>query len=265
MTRSSQRRLFTGIILCLAPAVALAFDFPPLSGRVVDQAGVMSPASKNEVETKSKDLEDKSGIQLVVATVKSLQGGDVETYANQLFRFWKLGEAKKNNGVLLLVAPAEHKVRIEVGYGLEGTLTDALASVIISSAIVPRFKANDYSGGIQRGVDGIIAVLTSEADEWHRKANVRADDPSGDLNKLFPILFLVFLIFFIWYMIHQANGPGSGPGGTGGRRRPVIVPPLGGSWGSGWGGGGFSGGGGFGGGFSGGGGSAGGGGASGSW
>jgi uncharacterized protein len=265
VTRSSSRRLFTGLILCLVPTVAFAFDFPPLSGRVVDQAGVISPASKSDVETKSKDLEDKSGIQLVVATVKSLQGGDVETYANQLFRFWKLGEAKKNNGVLLLVAPAEHKVRIEVGYGLEGTLTDALASVIISSAIVPRFKANDYSGGIQRGVDGIIAVLTSDADEWHRKANVRADDPSGDLNSLFPILFLVFLIFFIWYLIHQANGPGSGLGGTGGRRHPVIVPPLGGSWGSGWDGGGFSGGGGFGGGFSGGGGWSGGGGASGSW
>ena len=75
----------------------------------------------------------------------------------ELFRFWKLGEAKKNNGVLLLVAPAEHKVRIEVGYGLEGTLTDALSSVIISSAIVPRFKANDYSGGIERGVEGIIS------------------------------------------------------------------------------------------------------------
>ena len=121
-----------------------------------------------------------------------------------MFRFWKLGEAKKNNGVLLLVAPAEHKVRIEVGYGLEGTLTDALSSVIISSAIVPRFKANDYSGGIQRGVEGIIAVLTTDASEWRQKADVRADDLSGDFNKLFPILFLVLLIFFIWYLIHQA-------------------------------------------------------------
>ncbi len=145
------------LILCLASA-AFAFDFPPLSGRVVDQAGVMTAASRSDIEAKSKELEDKSGIQLVVATVKSLQGSDIETYANQLFRFWKLGEAKNNNGVLLLVAPAEHKVRIEVGYGLEGTLTDALSSVIISSAMIPRFKANDYSGGIERGVDGIISA-----------------------------------------------------------------------------------------------------------
>ena len=220
----------------------------------------MSAASRTDVEAKSKDLEDKSGIQLVVATVKSLQGNDIETYANELFRFWKLGEAKKNNGVLLLVAPSEHKVRIEVGYGLEGTLTDALSSVIISSAIVPRFKANDFSGGIERGVDGIISVLTTDAAEWHQKANVRADDAAGDVNKLFPILFFVLLIFFIWYLIHHAGGPGSGGRGRG--AGPII---LGSGWGGGGFGGGFSGGGGFGGGFSGGGGSSGGGGASGGW
>src|SRR6516164_1856228 len=146
--------------LCLFPTFAFAFEFPALSGRVVDQAGVMTAEAKGGVEAKSKALEDKSGIQLVVATVKSLQGGDIESYANDLFRYWKLGEAQKNNGVLLLVAPAEHKVRIEVGYGLEGTLTDALSSVIISSAIVPRFKAGDFSGGIERGVDGIVSVLS---------------------------------------------------------------------------------------------------------
>src|ERR1700730_9371726 len=199
--------------LCGFASLAFALDFPALSGRVVDQAGVMSAESKSNIEAKSKALEDKSGIQLVVATVKSLQGSDIETYANQLFRFWKLGEAKKNNGVLLLVAPAEHKVRIEVGYGLEGTLTDALSSVIITSAITPRFKANDFSAGIERGVDGIIAVLTTDAAEWHRKAKVRSDDPTAAFGALFPALLLVVAIFFIWYLIHNANGP---PGSRGG-------------------------------------------------
>jgi uncharacterized protein len=84
----------------------------------------MTAQSRSELEAKLKNLEDKSGIQVVVATVKSLEGSDIETYANQLFRNWRLGEAKKNNGVLLLIAPNEHKVRIEVGYGLEGTLTE---------------------------------------------------------------------------------------------------------------------------------------------
>jgi uncharacterized protein len=250
-------------VLCLFASAAVALDFPALSGRVVDQAGVMTAASKADVEAKSKALEDKSGIQLVVATVKSLQGSDIETYANQLFRFWKLGEAKKNNGVLLLVAPNEHKVKIEVGYGLEGTLTDALSSVIISSAIIPRFKAGDYSGGIERGVDGIISVLSGDTADWQPKPNVRTEDKSSGFDMLVPILFFGIVIFIIWYLVRHAGGP---PSSGGGRRGGPIFVPYGGGWGSGWGGGGgFGDGGGFGGGFSGGGGSSGGGGASGGW
>jgi uncharacterized protein len=243
--------LLAAAFLVALTSLAFAFDFPPLTGRVVDQAGILSAQARNDIETKSKDLEDKSGIQLVVATVKSLQGSDIDTYANQLFRFWKLGEAKKNNGVLLLIAPAEHKVRIEVGYGLEGTLTDALSSVIIASAIVPRFKTGDFSGGVERGVDGIISVLTTDAAEWHRKVNVRADDQSDTLTDVFPFLFfgIIFLIF--WYTSTHPGGPGSGRGGGG----PIFIPS----------GGGWGGGGGFGGGFSGGGGWSGGGGASGGW
>jgi uncharacterized protein len=256
-TRSS---IAAGLVLCWLTAFAFALDFPALTGRVVDQAGVINAPTRASIDTKSKALEDKSGIQLVVATVKSLQGGDIETYANQLFRFWKLGEAKKNNGVLLLVAPTEHKVRIEVGYGLEGTLTDALSSVIISSAIVPRFKAGDFSGGIDRGVDGIISVLSGDAAEWHRKVNVRSEDASADFNKLFPLLFFGLLFLVMWYLIRHAGG---GPG-SGGRRSGVGPIILGSGWGGGFGGG-SSGGGGFGGGFSGGGGSSGGGGASGGW
>jgi uncharacterized protein len=218
MTRLQIRSsIAAGVVLCWLTPLAFALDFPALTGRVVDQAGVINAATRASIDAKSKALEDKSGIQLVVATVKSLQGGDIETYANQLFRFWKLGEAKKNSGVLLLVAPTEHKVRIEVGYGLEGTLTDALSSVIISSAIVPRFKAGDFSGGIDRGVDGIISVLSGDAAEWHRKVNVRSEDASADFNKLFPLLFFGLLFLVMWYLIrHAGGGPGSGGGGFGG-------------------------------------------------
>ncbi len=238
------------LALCLLTGAAFALDFPQLTGRVVDQAGVMSADSRSAIETKLKDLEDKSGIQLVVATVKSLQGSDIETYANQLFRTWKLGQAQKNNGVLLLVAPAEHKVRIEVGYGLEGTLTDALSSVIISSAIVPRFKTNDYSGGIERGVDGIISVLNGDTTDWQPKVNVRTDDNSTSIPTLFIVLFVCFFIYFLW-LSRNSGTSGRYGGGT-------FFPPMGGSssGSSGWDGGG---------GFSGGGGSSGGGGASGSW
>jgi len=167
--RSMRLMLAAALLIGLLPALALAFDFPSLTGQVVDDAGVMSADSRREIAGKLKDLEDKSTIQLVVATVPSLQGGDIETFANQLFRTWRLGQAQKNNGVLLLVAPNEHKVRIEVGYGLEGTLTDALCSTIITSAIIPRFKAGDFPGGIERGVDGIISVLNGDAAEWQPK------------------------------------------------------------------------------------------------
>jgi uncharacterized protein len=254
-----QACFIAALVLCLASS-ALALDFPPLTGRVIDQADVMTAQSRSDLEVKLKELEDKSSIQLVVATVKSLQGSDVETYANGLFRFWKLGEARKNNGVLLLVAPAEHKVRIEVGYGLEGTLTDALSSVIISSAIIPRFKTGDFSGGIERGVDGITSVLSGDTADWQPKPHVRSDESA--IDDLLAFLFPLLLMFAIWYLMGSARGAAS--------RRPVrqvgrtIIIPYGGStWGSGWGGG--IGGGGFGGGFSGGGGSSGGGGASGSW
>jgi uncharacterized protein len=251
--------LVVAAILGFATVIAFALDYPALTGRVVDQANVITAQSRGALETKLKELEDKSSIQLVVATVKSLQGSDIETYANGLFRFWKLGQAQKNNGVLLLVAPAEHKVRIEVGYGLEGTLTDALSSVIIASAIIPRFKAGDFSGGIERGVDGIINVLSGDSAGWQSKVEVRREDASADFDELFPLLFFLLVIFVCWYLIHHAGG---GPTGRGsGRRRggPIFIPYGGPGWGSGWGGGGLGGG------FGGGGGSSGGGGASGSW
>src|SRR6476469_1275273 len=140
-------------VLFWTTLAAFAVAFPALTDRIVDQANIISADTRRALEPKLVDLETKSGIQLVVATVNSLEGQEIEPYANALFRNWKLGEKTKNNGVLLLVAPKEHRVRIEVGYGLEGTLTDALSKVIIVNAITPRFKTGDFSGGISRGVE----------------------------------------------------------------------------------------------------------------
>jgi uncharacterized protein len=181
------------LALSLASLVAVALDFPSLTGRVVDQAGILSAVVRSDVEAQSKELEEKSGIQLVVATVPSLQGSDIETYANQLFRAWQLGQVQKNNGVLLLVAPNERKVRIEVGYGLEGTLTDALASTIISGAIVPHFKRGDFSGGVEAGVHGVMAVLRADSSQWEPQALVATPKPRwfGE----YVIMFVVFSVF----------------------------------------------------------------------
>src|ERR1700685_1330874 len=145
--------LFAALWASLALA---APNFPPLTGRVVDQANILSPVTKADLERKLADPEQKSRIQLVVATVPSLDGEEIEPYANGLFRAWKLGEAKENSGALLLVAPKERRVRIEVGYGLEGTLTDAVSSIIISNAIAPRFRSGDFNGGGARGGGGSI-------------------------------------------------------------------------------------------------------------
>lgn len=257
-------RWLAPLFFLVASLAFAAVNYPPLTGRVVDRADIIAPSTKSAIETKLRDLEDKSGIQLVVASVDSLQGLDVETYANGLFRAWKLGEAKKNNGVLFLVAPNERKMRIEVGYGLEGTLTDALSKIILTSAVAPRFKARDYGAGIERGVEGIIEVLSGDSAEWTKRAR---GPQSTTFDELSPLIFFALFLFIVVWMARSARGSQrydrryrrGGP--------PFIVlPPSGGFWGDdssgGWGGGGGFG---DGGGFSGGGGSSGGGGASGDW
>lgn len=249
----------------LLPVLAFAaLSFPPLSGRVVDEAHILPEQAKTAVETKSRELEEKSGIQLVVATTPSLQGTDIESFANGLFRFWKLGEAKKNNGVLFLIAPNERKMRIEVGYGLEGTLTDALSKVIIATAVTPKFKAGDFGAGVERGVDAIIEVLSGDAAEWQKRVKVREEGHDA-LDDLVPLIMIALFIFVFLAMVNDARG---GRRAYRGGRGPIVyLPPSRDPWSGGWGSGGgsFGGGGGDGGGFSGGGGSSGGGGASGDW
>ena len=257
--------LFAALLVAGSSARAADPAYPALTGRVVDNANVIDPEAEQRLTSKLADLETKSGIQLVVATLPSLDGQEIEPYANGLFRFWKLGEAKNNNGVLLLVAPEERRVRIEVGYGLEGTLTDALSKIIITNAMVPRFKAGDFQGGIERGVDDTITVLTTDSSEWQKRPTLREDHSSDStFEALLPFLFFAFVIF----IIYRANRGQRGRGSTGWGSGPWIIPPSGGWGGSsgGFGSGGFGGGfGGGGGGFSGGGGSSGGGGASGGW
>ena len=198
-----------------APPSAIAATYPANTGRVTDAAGILDAATQAALVIKLKALEDRSGIQLAVATVKSLEGNDIAPYANELFRFWKLGEAAKNNGALLLVAPHERKVRIEVGYGLEGRLTDAVSKIIIVNAIAPRFKAGDYAGGVTRGVDDIITALTEDAAEWHEKTRPTGHELTVTNVALAFIPLLIFACpFVVLFLIlqsykrrHFAQGP----------------------------------------------------------
>ena len=218
------------LFLIVSAGVALAIDFPALSGRVVDPGNSLPADTRATLDAKLADLESKSGIQLVVAIVPSLQGQEIEPYANELFRAWKLGEKAKNNGVLLLVAPNERRVRIEVGYGLEGTLTDALSKVIVTNAITPRFKAGDIPGGILRGVDDIITVLTTDASEWQKRPSLRLDTDDAAPRSGLPmgIVLLVVLglmivsrgfrglVFGMLLGMMTSGGRSGGVGGFGG-------------------------------------------------
>lgn len=254
-------------VLLLFPLLALAAEpeFPALTGRIVDNANLLDAEARARIEQKLKAHEDKTSDQLVVATLPSLQGYTIEEFGNRLLRAWKLGDQAKNNGVLLLVAPSERKVRIEVGYGLEGALTDALSKVIITTAVAPKFKNGDFAGGIEGGVDAILSILTGDAEEWQRRAKVRDDDSSW--VETLAVIFVMIMVFVLIASFMQEFGRASG----GPRRhrmrngRWVTLPSSG---GSGWNGGSSSGGwssGSSSGGFSGGGGSSGGGGASGDW
>ena len=143
----------------LAATAVLAADVPYLSGRVVDEAEILSPAARERLVATSKAHEDRTTNQVVVLTVPSIGGESIEEYANRVFNTWKLGQQGKDNGVLVLVVPNDRKMRIEVGYGLEGTLPDVDAGRIIRNRITPRFKAGDFDGGVTDGMDAIVAQL----------------------------------------------------------------------------------------------------------
>lgn len=140
---------------------------PALTGRVVDQAGILSPAVKAELETALATHENNTTNQVVVVTLESLNGANIEEYSLELGRRWGIGQKGKDNGVLLVVAPNDKQIRIEVGYGLEGILTDALSSNIINYYIIPEFKKGDIENGIKIGAQKIIALL--EGDESAKK------------------------------------------------------------------------------------------------
>jgi uncharacterized protein len=247
--------LLVAILILLTPLAAFAQSFPTLTGRVVDAANLLKPDERAALDAKLKAHEDKTTDQLVVATVPSLEGFEVEDYANRLFRQWKLGQAGKDNGALLLVAPKDRKVRIEVGYGLEGVLTDALSKIIITTAIAPKFQKGDFAGGIDSGIDAMLSILTGDAEEWQRRAQIREDE-STPFDPVIAVIMFLIVVYILYRMLRGRSGIRS----RGRRSGPWIMTTGGGGWSGGSGGSGFSGGG-----FSGGGGSSGGGGASGSW
>jgi len=273
MKPAFKRGLLAWLCAVLLFAVsAAAAELPALTGRVVDNAGLLDAAAESQLTDKLAAFERKSSDQIVVATIRSLDGEAIEPYANRLFRAWGLGQAGEDNGVLLLVALDDRKMRIEVGYGLEGTLTDLHSKLIIENTMVPAFRDGDFAGGISRAVDDIIMVLEGNAAELEARAR-RTQEQSAGMD-WFGLLFVaiwasLFIGGFALAILPPIFGRKIGPNryrwlgmnidyGKKGRSRRGNTGWSPGGWSS----GGWSSGGG---GFSGGGGSSGGGGASGSW
>ena len=229
--------------LCLIAPATAAPQFPALTGRVVDGANILSDATRQDLDGKLAALEAKTSRQLVVVTLASLNGYEISDYGYQLGRAWGIGQKKLNNGVLLIVAPNERKVRIEVGYGLEPILTDAFSSIIIQQEILPRFRGGDYDGGVEAGVAALIQQLSLDTSTAEARAAAAArqggqdqQDPWGLLIAVLIIGFVIFRVFGGWgflpFLFMGGGRGGYGGGGFGG----------GGGW-SGGGGGSFGGGG----------------------
>lgn len=237
--------------------------FPTLTGQIVDSAGLLTAEDKAAIRAELAALEQKSTDQIVVATVPSLEGYPIEEYGYRLGRAWGIGQRDKNNGIILLVAPAERKVRIEVGRGLEPQMTDTMSKLIIENAILPAFRRGDFAGGIRAGVRDIKDVLLGDAEEVKQRAEGGKAAPDPDWDALILLIFWIAILAFVIYaqMRHAREMPQSI--GRNRRRRggygPIIIPGGSGHWGGGWSGGGGGGG------WSGGGGDFGGGGASGGW
>jgi len=186
------------------PPSSAGLNFPALTGRVVDEAGILDSAARSALTQTLSDLEAKSTDQLVVVTLSSLRGTSIEDYGYRLGRAWQIGQKDKNNGVLLIVAPNERKVRIEVGYGLEATLTDAITSFIIQNSILPRFKAGDFPGGIKRGAEDIVQVLTGDAEEYKQRAMQKARPHVTTGELVFMIIFVLVAGFIFINVIFGA-------------------------------------------------------------
>lgn len=228
------------LLLLAVSALAAEPSFPPLSGRVVDEAGILSAATRDALTQQLAQHEQQTRQQVVVVTLKSLQGDTIEDYGYRLGRLWGIGEKGRDTGALLIVAPAERKVRIEVGYGLEDRLTDATSRTIIEQSILPAFRRGDFNGGIR---DGLTAMLRALGGTPAAGATASVPhDQSFDLSALFPLLWMLFVALIILRSVLRplrriARG---GPMSTG----PWYTGGSAGGWSSGGGGGGFSGGGG---------------------
>jgi uncharacterized protein len=255
--RAAFRALALAVAICtlISLTLGVAWDsaqaqpkFPALTGRIVDDANILTPQDRTEIEAMLRDLETRSSDQIVVYTTRSLQGYPIEDFGYQLGRAWKIGQSGTNNGIVLIVAPGDRKVRIEVGRGLEGQMTDLMSGTIIRNAILPAFRRGEFSSGVKAGVRDIKDVLLGDAEEVRKRAaSLTPRAPQTDWVPL--IVFAVFILIWLLMVREQQRQARLSPQMQRRRRHGdggIIVIPGGwggsGSWPSGGSGGGSGGG-----------------------
>jgi uncharacterized protein len=260
------------LLLALAAGGAEAQTFPKFTGLVVDAADVLPPETEARLAAELQALQRDTKRQLVVATIPDLQGYPIEDYGYRLGREWGVGLRDVDNGLILLVAPTERKVRIEVGYGLEGIVTDAFAGTVIREQVVPRFKAGDLPGGVTAGAGALVRHLRASPEEAQARLDAAVKEfdrthrtetrRSGGGGGAGMIFWIVIFLFVVLPMFRGRGGRGRRYRGGGGSDLPIVLWTIGsalgqsrggggfggfsagGGSGGGWGGGGFSGGGG---------------------
>ncbi len=190
-------QLISALILCAqlltSSSNIFAQSFPELTGQVVDQAEILDEAQEDSLTQQLSVHESETSNQVVVVTVETLEGYDIAEYANLLGRQWEIGTADEDNGVVLLVAPNERKVRIEVGYGLEGALTDAQSSIIIQREILPAFSENDYPGGISKGIIAILQSINGEYVAPAQSTNRQSSGVQYTTGRVLPLIFIAMV------------------------------------------------------------------------
>jgi len=200
-----RRFLYLAVVFLLAVTTLGAKDVPYLGGRVNDTAGMLDQATRQKLEEKLEALEKDTGAQVAVLTVDSLEGEALEDYALKVASTWKLGQKGQDNGLLMLIAKQERRIRIEVGYGLEGTIPDARAKQIIDGIMTPAFKRGDFSAGVDQAVDAVSGLIRGEA--------VEIPEGGPTLGEALSARLMTGLIFFVVigiFSIQAVFGKGGG-------------------------------------------------------
>ena len=227
--------VWAAALIALTAGAVRALDVPPRPlGRVSDFAGLLSPGERARIEQRLEEIERATSNQFAVAIFPSLEGESLEDFSIRLAETWKIGQAGRDNGVILLVFLKERRIRIEVGYGLEGAIPDAVAGRIIRNVLAPRFRQQDYVGGLLAAIDALDAASRGEFGPMARSPTSRSPPPD---YLVFLLPGLLFVVMFLGALARRSTVIGRRGGGFW-----WFGPGFGGGWGGG--GGGFSGGGG---------------------